>query len=1065
LKTFTDHNGPNGTSETTYSWDYGNAHFIVLNVYWNGRTGTNSDCNNGSILDGTGDITLALRNWLAGDLAANNKPFAFVFMHEPAFPYNHHYGNSLDANKTSRDAFWSLLESEKVSAVFSGHTHYQSKHQGDANGHTYNYPQINSWRTQDPNVAGLYGKVWQIDVGNAGQIPGDVIAGPNAADKLPIGLKWNGVSFIDVNVTEGYATINIYHDTSSTSYTEPTTLGTQFALADTIIIPQMATVPVIYGYVLDSNATPVADVNLLTDKGWYDLTDADGYYEIPVHYGWSGRITPAKQDYTFEPNGISYSNVTADIADQNYLATYAPDLTPPEPNPMQWAVGGEPNATGPTSITMTAATATDTEHPSVMYYFECTNYGDANSGWQFSQTYVANGLSQGTEYIFRVKARDSATVPNETNWSTEASATTTSPPIDTTPPTPNPMTWASVPQSVSSTSITMTATTASDTSLPVQYYFECTTDGSKSSGWQTSTTYVATGLTTGTVYTFRVKARDSAYPPNETDWSVPGYAMPISLAFVAAGTAVSGTGAITVAWPAHQAGDIAILFVESCGGQAATLSTPAGFVNVTNSPQSTGTGTAGTRITAFWCRATSSSMSSVVVGDPGDHVYGRILTFRNVIATGDPWDVTAGGIKATASTTTTFGTVTTSVDNTLIVLAASRGNDSTSAAWSSWTNANLSNLTERSDGGTTSGNGGGIGVATGVKATAGSTGQTTATVTSNVDGHMTIALKPADGIVTLPGQATNPTPTNGATSVDVTTDLSWTAGSDATSHDVYFGTVNPPPFKVNQTATTYDTGTMSGNTTYYWRIDEKNIGGTTTGEVVWSFTTAAAPPSPPMFVAAGAVASGTVAITPVLPSGIATNDILLLSLETANQAISIANQNGGTWTAVTNSPQSTGTAGSTSATRLTVFWSRYNGTQGAPTTSDSGDHQLGRIIAVRGAVASGNPWDVTAGGVEAVSDTSGSIPGATTTVANTLVVTAIATSYDPYSNSTAFFSSWANSNLTSLTERTDNAQTTGNGGGLGIATGTKATTGAYGNTAVTCASSSYKAMMSIAIKP
>jgi len=92
------------------------------------------------------------------------------------------------------------------------------------------------------------------------------------------------------------------------------------------------------------------------------------------------------------------------------------------------------------------------------------------------------------------------------------------------------------------------------------------------------------------------------------------------------------------------------------------------------------------------------------------------------------------------------------------------------------------------------------------------------------------------GTPTPPGQATNPSPANGATGVSTTADLIWTAGSGATSHDVYFGTVSPPPFKVNQTATTYDTGTMATSTTYYWRIDEKNDYGTTTG-VVWSFTT------------------------------------------------------------------------------------------------------------------------------------------------------------------------------------------------------------------------------------
>jgi hypothetical protein len=222
--------------------------------------------------------------------------------------------------------------------------------------------------------------------------------------------------------------------------------------------------------------------------------------------------------------------------------------------------------------------------------------------------------------------------------------------------------------------------------------------------------------------------------------------------------------------------------------------------------------------------------------------------------------------------------------------------------------------------------------------------------------------------------------------------------------------------------------------------------------------------SQPSFVGSGAVASGTGAITPSLPSGIASGDILLLFLETSNQAISISNQNGGTWTQVTNSPQYCGTAAGTTGVRLTAFWSRYNGTQGAPTTSDSGNHQLGRIIAIRGAAASGDPWDVTAGGVEAVSDTSGSIPGATTTVANTLVVTAIATSL-PDASSTAKFSGWTNANLTSLTERTDNSVNAGNGGGLAIATGVKATAGAYGNTAVTLVNSAYKGMMSIAIKP
>jgi hypothetical protein len=90
-----------------------------------------------------------------------------------------------------------------------------------------------------------------------------------------------------------------------------------------------------------------------------------------------------------------------------------------------------------------------------------------------------------------------------------------------------------------------------------------------------------------------------------------------------------------------------------------------------------------------------------------------------------------------------------------------------------------------------------------------------------------------------PAKATGPSPANSATNVGVTTDLGWTAGTGATSHDVYFGTTSPGTFRGNQTGTTYDTGTMANSTTYYWRIDEKNAVGTTTGDV-WSFTTAAA---------------------------------------------------------------------------------------------------------------------------------------------------------------------------------------------------------------------------------
>jgi hypothetical protein len=50
------------------------------------------------------------------------------------------------------------------------------------------------------------------------------------------------------------------------------------------------------------------------------VTDVNGYYEVVVDYNWSGTVTPLKEGYTFEPNGISYGNVVIDEVN-DYTAT------------------------------------------------------------------------------------------------------------------------------------------------------------------------------------------------------------------------------------------------------------------------------------------------------------------------------------------------------------------------------------------------------------------------------------------------------------------------------------------------------------------------------------------------------------------------------------------------------------------------------------------------------------------------------------------------------------------------------------------------------------------------
>jgi len=87
-----------------------------------------------------------------------------------------------------------------------------------------------------------------------------------------------------------------------------------------------------------------------------------------------------------------------------------------------------------------------------------------------------------------------------------------------------------------------------------------------------------------------------------------------------------------------------------------------------------------------------------------------------------------------------------------------------------------------------------------------------------------------------PTKATGPDPHRLATHVSTDADLTWTAGSGATSHRVNFGTKSPGVYRGTQTDPTFEPGDLLGGQTCYWRIDEVNEAGTTTGDV-WRFTT------------------------------------------------------------------------------------------------------------------------------------------------------------------------------------------------------------------------------------
>lgn len=216
---------------------------------------------------------------------------------------------------------------------------------------------------------------------------------------------------------------------------------------------------------------------------------------------------------------------------------------------------------------------------------------------------------------------------------------------------------------------------------------------------------------------------------------------------VGKGTFTSGTGALSVPPPGSLAADDLLLLVVESANEA--IATPTGYTQVANSPQSTGTGAAagGVRLAVFY-KVTTGSESNVTVADTGNHTTAQIHAFRGVDPT-TPIHQTAGAVDAAATTALSAPAVTTTLTNCLIVNAIGLDKDAAdSDTLSSVANAALSDVTEQHDQTVASGVGGGIAVITGGKATAGSTGNTTATGdSSTTHAYITIALAPVAPIV------------------------------------------------------------------------------------------------------------------------------------------------------------------------------------------------------------------------------------------------------------------------------------------------------------------------------
>jgi hypothetical protein len=180
------------------------------------------------------------------------------------------------------------------------------------------------------------------------------------------------------------------------------------------------------------------------------------------------------------------------------------------------------------------------------------------------------------------------------------------------------------------------------------------------------------------------------------------------------------------------------------------------------------------------------------------------------------------------------------------------------------------------------------------------------------------------------------------------------------------------------------------------------------------------------FVSTGSFAGATTGITVTLPAGVTSGDLCLLLIETACETVSTPSG----WNIVPGAPVTTsGSAGSLGGTRLSIFYRFFVSGDGSVVIGDTGNHQLGVMLAFRG-VDTSVPFDPV-NGVGSVDETSAgtlSASGITTSAVNRFVLLCGANPLD--SNDDLFFS--VSNGSVSGSMLFNSSSGTGNGGGIGV---------------------------------
>lgn len=310
-----------------------------------------------------------------------------------------------------------------------------------------------------------------------------------------------------------------------------------------------------YSSVSWSGTVPV-DIYLSTDN---NISGSDTYLQTRQFTHSFGpkssvRITPTDNLPVIPGNtpvGNYYIGIILDISDFDtsnnesdgddaspiYVEEGGGDVTPPSPDPMTFE--SPPWAYSTTAIRMTAAEATD-DTPPITYQFDFDESGGGpggtDRGWSTLRIYTDGGLTANTEYSYRCRARDNASPPNTTAYSSITGTFT----LANTPGAPQ-------LSNVTTTTIDLNVDPNANPSYTA-FAIVCATsdpvwDGKfvnalgnpvVSEVWQTDgqwSTITIQGLSPGTEYSFRVKAQnedniETEFGPQSTETTLPDALIP-----------------------------------------------------------------------------------------------------------------------------------------------------------------------------------------------------------------------------------------------------------------------------------------------------------------------------------------------------------------------------------------------------------------------------------------------------------------------------------------------------------------------------------------------------------